>query len=799
MRHPLILVSLCALVLGACGGEETPANTASSLPAYPALEAPPFLDLAAELPNAEVWVERTQISPSLIADRRFLTAGWSFPDQGDDNSGEEIHPVWTSSKTVEVEFYLGEVGPRTLSTSLGVFRAATKEDPLRIAVNLNGHATKSLELGPAGLKLELELPVEQQVVGVNRLLFALDKIWRISDEIPGSQDPRLVSMNCKELRFDSEDKEQARRRDEGLWMLPTGVAINPNGPAGERTLLQASSTLLRHWLKVPAGAQLTSGVALERKGEEAPPGGLMRVTLIDTSGTPMELFAEPVQLGEAIHDVSASLEAWAGEVVQLDFTVHAAGGSPEPVLGLWAAPRIEAPTAPTPEAAPAALAARTQLASAPVVLILLDAFNPAFAPSYGGRAGIAPELDRLASEGAQFDTTTCEATYTIASIPSILTGTYTWEHGTWMEETKLRSAIPTWAESFSAAGYRTVGFSCSTNGSSLFGDDRGFETFLDLYDLVREGRETVAAEQVLAPLDEVLAKGDERPLFLWLHIVEPHEPYIPPEPWAGRYTSSIDSEIVADAATLWDIRQRRILPDANDLAKLEASYEENISYVDSVMTQIRTRLEKAGIWDEAIVAVLSDHGEAFMDHDSINFAAFGHGSTSYDDQALTPLWIRLPPGLAPTGVKIRSLASNIDVLPTVADLTGVRAPSNTQHGVSLTPALFDATAVPRESAITHTANRMNSKRFLPSLAYRDARWKYIFTSGNRDELYDLLADPGEKNNVAELHPVLTGYYRQLLERHAGFDPVTGGISGDAETVELDEETIRRMQALGYVR
>jgi len=796
MRLPFLIA---ALLLGACSNDSPTTPEALSWPAYPIPEEAPFLDFAAELPNAEVWFERATISPSLLADRRFLTAGWSFPDQGSASPDEEPHPVWTSSRDVEVQFYLGEMGPRTLKSFLGAFRSATDTEPLHAVVTLNGNKLETVEIGPSGLEVNLELPEDQQIVGLNRLHFELDNIWRISEEIPDSQDPRRVSMNCKSLTLVNSDAEQARRRDEGLWMLPTGVAIDPNGPAGAHTELQASATLLRHRLKVPDGARFESGVALARKGEESPDRGTMRLTLTEISGKQSVLIDEPVGLGQAIHDVSASLEPWVGQIVQLDFTVHANDSSPEPVIGLWAAPRVIAPAVPVPTPTEAVASARKELSHTPVVLVLLDAFNPSFATSYGGRAGIAPELDRIASEGAQFETTTCEATYTIASIPSILTGKYTWEHGTWMENTKLSPSLPTWAQSFTSAGYRTVGLACSPNGSSIFGNDNGFETFIDLFDEVQQGRETVAAEQVLEPLEGVLGKADDRPLFLWMHIVEPHEPYVPPAPWAGLYSASIDSNLTADAATLWDIRERRIVPTPNDLAKLKASYEENLSYVDSVLTKIRGRLEDAGIWDKAVVAVISDHGEAFMDHDSINFAAFGHGTTAYDDQARTPLWIRLPEGLAPRGLKVPGLVSNIDVIPTIADLTGVPAPAGPMHGISQAAALFDPQAAPRKVAVTHTSNRMNHEHFLPTLAFRDAHYKYIFTSGNRDELYDLARDPGEKRNIAREHPILTGYYRQELKRHSGFNVVTGGIDGKADVVELDAETVRRMQALGYVR
>ena len=798
-RTAALLGVLALGSLSSCSESQTAPNEFAAWSAYPELEATPWMDLAAELHTADVWFETTKISPTLIADRRYLTAGWSFPDHGDDASAEELFPVWTSDKRSEIQFYLAETGPRRLSFYLGAFRSATRANPLVTRILLNGQLLETVDVLPAGRSIDLELPVENQRAGLNRLELQFDKIWRISEVIEGSGDVRLVSAHCKEFLFGIQAEEPRRRQEEVRWMLPNGARIASDGPAGGRTLLQASASLVSHYLRVPKGASLRTGVALFRAGDAAPNEAQLRVTLTDRAGKATVLFDRSAKLGAAIQDVEASLAPWEGQIVQLDFDVRAAANSPEPVVGMWAAPAVLAPPAPAAPAVKGLDAAKTSLRGAPVVMLLLDAFNPFFAPTYGGRPGIAPNLERIRNEGTQFDTTYCQATYTISSVPSILTSKYTWEHGAWKESTKLLDSVPTWPEAFSAAGYRTVGLTCSTNGSSLFGFERGFETFVDLYTEVLEGRDTISAEQVLAPLDEILAVEDERPLFLWLHIVEPHEPYMPPSPWAGKYTEGITSSIQGDAETLWNIRLRKLVPTPSDLAKLKADYEANISYVDSVVGQIRTRLEEAGIWDAAIKTIFSDHGEAFMDHDSLIYAAFGHGSTAYDDQARIPLWMTLPKGIAPMGTNVNGLASNMDILPTIAELTGVTDLPAPLRGTSLVPALFDPSATPRETIEAHTANRMNTKRFLPTLSIRDASWKYIFTSGNAEELYDLRSDPGEHTNVAAKNQLLAGYYRQLLRRQTGFELSTGGLSVQGGEVELDAETIRRMQALGYIR
>ena len=184
--------------------------------------------------------------------------------------------------------------------------------------------------------------------------------------------------------------------------------------------------------------------------------------------------------------------------------------------------------------------------------------------------------------------------------------------------------MPTWPEQFTRAGYRTLGVVHSPNGSSLFGFERGFERFDEVFRDIEEGHQTALAEQVLPALDDMLAVDDDRPPFLWLHIVEPHEPYAPPAPFAGRYSKG--GSLTGDAETLWKIRDWKLAPTPAEVRELEAQYEENLAYVDDVFGRIRSRLEAAGIWDDAVIAVFSDHGEGFLNHEGKIFSGCGHGS-----------------------------------------------------------------------------------------------------------------------------------------------------------------------------
>ena len=449
-------------------------------------------------------------------------------------------------------------------------------------------------------------------------------------------------------------------------------------------------------------------------------------------------------------------------------------GHDEPVAG--AGSRL--PDLLCPEGPPAALR------GAPVVVILLDALNPSFLTCYGGRADLTPHIDALAAEGLRFTQAIAPAAYTISSIASLLTGVGVGGHRTWTwkpEGNHLPASLPTLAERFAAAGYATAAIVHSPNGSTAFGFDRGFQRFVDLW---KTRRPYPRAEDCWPALDELLAGRDERPLFLWLHILEPHEPYHPPDPWRGRLDPQYTGSFTGDPVQLWAIRNREVVPDARDLQHLKAEYEETIAYADHAVGGIRERLERAGLWDRAIVVLVSDHGEGFLEHQGRDHAGMGHGSTVYDEMIRVPLIIKLPRGAGPVGAVQSQLVASLDLLPALAELVGA-APAGSTPGRG-------AVATHSESHETH--------RLLATWGLRDARWKVVLTPGAPPELYDLATDPGERHNVAGERPESVAAMRQALRAQVGFDLDVGPAGGaEGSSPAPSPETEEQLRALGYVR
>lgn len=772
---------LAALLLTACGHE--PADGTGG-PAY---------DFVERLPFADIWTEVDELNPVLYENRRYLARGWSVPRATSSAEVEQEERIWASDPIAEVSLALREKADRILYFQGGPFELPGVDAHV-YRVSWNGRLVHEGPFAQGGH--EIAIPQEAQNVGINRLTFDFGSASRPILTVPGSNDTRQMAANIGVLSIEVRDASVHRRALAAREMLPRGVQ---GGELAQATIMQTTGSLLWYHLQVPENGAFRSQVLYARRRETGPAKARFEVYVTPHGGQRQLLAQEEVDFGESA-SLAADLRGFSGQVCRFEFCLTAEDGGAEPLVGWWARPEITGVPRPAPvTVAPDAMASvRTRLARAPVILFLLDATNPSYLSSYGGRKGLTPNLDRLAAEGVRFENAYSQAAYTISSVPTTLTSRYAWDHGAWQETTRVLAGIPTWPEAFRKAGYQTHAIVCSPNGSSLFGNEAGFERYVEAFVTTRKSKPIPQAEDVEPILARFVALRDrERPMLLWVHIIEPHEPYQPPAPWAGSLTDpDYTGRLQGHTEDLWAIRNWQVVPTRAELEHLQAQYEENLAYVDHVFGRLRARLEKDGLFQDAVVAVFSDHGEGFLTHSTGALAGMGHGSTVYGEMTRIPLIVRLPEGLASSGIVPSGLVANMDLFPTVADLVGV--PELPAHdGQSFAPLLLDPTARSRSFVLSHTAS-LHPTRFLPGLALWADGLKYIHTSGHQAELYDLALDPAEQTNLATEHAVLAGYMRQRLRELSTFD-IDMGVETRGSATELDEEAIELMQALGYGR
>ncbi len=386
-----------------------------------------------------------------------------------------------------------------------------------------------------------------------------------------------------------------------------------------------------------------------------------------------------------------------------------------------------------------------------VLLITLDTTRADRLGAYGAPFARTPNFDALARRGVRFERAIAPTPLTLPSHASILTGLVPRRHGVRDNSGfSLAPEVPSLAERLREAGYATAAFVSSAVLDRTGGLDRGFALYDDG---VRVGDrrafghlERAATQTTDAVLERLPALAP--PFFLWVHYFDPHLPYVPPEPWRGRF------------------------PDR--------PYDGEIAYMDSEMGRLLEAVR--GKDGNLLVAVAGDHGESLGEHGEA-----AHGVFLYEATQRVPM-VLAGPGI-PGGRVVDAPAGLVDLAPTILDLLGLPAPGGID-GRSLAAAV-------RGGSLSTTDYEMET--FYPRFAFGWAplralvrgRWKWI--DAPRPELYDVSADPGERTDLGRARPDEARALARVLSEKVGEDDPAPPPS-DAEA----EERRARLSALGYV-
>jgi choline-sulfatase len=387
----------------------------------------------------------------------------------------------------------------------------------------------------------------------------------------------------------------------------------------------------------------------------------------------------------------------------------------------------------------------------PIILISIDTLRADRLSAYGYRAARTPAVDSLAADGVLFEHAWAHAPQTLPSHASIFTGRLPFEHG--VRDNlgfTLRPDDPTLASMLRARGFATGGFVSAYVMRSETGLSRGFDTYDDrlpvaspevaIGEVQRDGQETVAA--ALKWLDTQQSSR----FFLFLHLYEPHTPYEPPA------------------------RFRQLQP-----------YDGEVAYSDELTGRLIAGLRDRGLYDDALIVFLSDHGEGLGDHGEQE-----HGLFLYAETTRVPLIVKLP-GQRGAGRRVAAPVQHIDLVPTVLDLVDAPGPDGLR-GRSLVPA-FAGQAIPEQGIYAEALYARFHFAWSELYALTDARYRFI--RAPRDELYDIEADRGERENIAPSRESTRVAMRQALEQ------LMAGAKID-EPAKATPEDRERLKALGYI-
>jgi choline-sulfatase len=333
----------------------------------------------------------------------------------------------------------------------------------------------------------------------------------------------------------------------------------------------------------------------------------------------------------------------------------------------------------------------------PVIMISIDTLRADHVSK-----GRTPNIDSFGDKGTIYTQIDAQVPLTLPSHTSLMTSTYPFENRVEVNGEQVPPGAVTLASVLRANGYRTGAFIGSVILDRANGLDQGF----DVYDSpFRGGSVRRDASLVIRAARQWLEKNTGQPVFAFVHLYDLHTPYT--------------------------------LPQVAGLRPNAAGYDAELQYIDQTLGRFRDALMKDGWWDQALIVVLSDHGESLGDHGETS-----HGYFAYESTIHVPLIFHWPSGSAKYPERITQAAGLIDVAPSILEFLHIPAPPSFA-GASLLPGRGER-AVYSESVYP-----LDTFGWAALTTLRSGPYKYI--NAPRAELYDLAKDPGEKTNIVAAH------------------------------------------------
>jgi arylsulfatase A-like enzyme/Tfp pilus assembly protein PilF len=387
----------------------------------------------------------------------------------------------------------------------------------------------------------------------------------------------------------------------------------------------------------------------------------------------------------------------------------------------------------------------------PVIVISIDTLRSDHLPMYGYRGVETPALDAFRRDAVLFQHAYSHSPLTLPSHTTLLTGLLPGSHGV-RDNTgfRVQPATQTLASILHGRGYATGGAVSAFVLRAATGINAGFDLYDDRVDR-QSGEKSLGAVQRPGEATAEVARQwigahAARPFFFFLHLYEPHAPYDPPEPYRSRYANRYDGEVATS---------------------------------DAIAGRFLAFLKQQGIYDRALIVLVSDHGEGLGDHGEEE-----HGIFLYREAIAVPMLIKLP-GNRLAGGTVANAAGLADVTPTLLNILGIAAPPKLDGRP-----LLSATAV-----LENVPRPVYSETFYPRFHFG---WSDLHSvvDGNdhlidapRPELYDLAADPAEKNNRIEAN----------RRRYAALRDAVAPFRREAAAPgAIDREEAEKLAALGYI-
>jgi arylsulfatase A-like enzyme len=417
-----------------------------------------------------------------------------------------------------------------------------------------------------------------------------------------------------------------------------------------------------------------------------------------------------------------------------------------------------------------------------IILISIDTLRRDHLGLYGYAREVSPFLDRMAEETAVFDRALAQAPYTVTSHMTMITSLWPRVHQilTHVYQDRLSTKWLTLAQILKARGYMTAGFTAGGQVSAVYGFDRG----MDVYDYQGGISEIIFPKAI-----GWMARTRGNPFFLFLHTYDPHMPYEPPAP----YDTIFDPDYKGNISR-WTEENVEIT-DPELFNRIVELYDGEIRYVDSQLQRVIGFLKDAGLYENTLIIVTSDHGEEFMEHGTMAY----HSHTLYNELLLVPLFIRFPGGKW-GGRRIQEAVALNDLMPTVLDYLELPFPAYCQGESLLTYLKRKSPVNPGRKIFSERITKRDDPQV--DICVQSLSEKYCQNAYLSDEYFDLAGDPGEKSNILESHKMQASeLLKEIREYFSSYTELAklGLEDGGSRRQVMDKETVEKLKALGYIK
>lgn len=456
-----------------------------------------------------------------------------------------------------------------------------------------------------------------------------------------------------------------------------------------------------------------------------------------------------------------------------------------------------------------------------VILIVLDTVRSDHLSCYGYNRKTSPQLDDFSQSSMKFENCYSTANWTVPGHASIFTGRYSISHGahkaigdSLLKDERINPffSFPlgneevTLAEVLHEQGYRTAAVvSNHTCVSGIFGLDQGFDYFYNsppfrykpvTYTILMKSnllqnrvRPYLSPFRIAKDINDKVFRWinihSDTPFFMFINYMDAHDPYIPPPEYQRMFPGKIERfhvDIHLFGENHEEVSEEQI-------HHLESQYDGEIAYLDENLGELFVWLKSKGLYERSIIVITSDHGEYLGEK-----KLFGHSVGLYEPVLRVPLIIHAP-GNIDWDVDTHKPVQTIDIMPTILKILDIPIPGGVQGGALIQeirhPIISEHYVGPNYK------NTYNGRFYERLTSLIEENYKFIFSESNRHEMYDILKDSDEVNNLIEADKEKSNNLLTAIEDWKHSVEVK---DLDQESLpDLNEATLRDLRALGYIR